>query len=692
MFGCDAYVLVPETERRKLDSKVKRCILVGYGHDSGVLAYRLYDPATRRFILSRNVSFNEGSTRQAAGEDEAARQTAERELLMLPLEPERSPVKEKDGPAGTPLGPQPLPPMTVDRQPQRPEEPGAAPQDADDTPPQTPREPTPPPLPEPSRRYPDRERKPMGEWWKVSSAHVVFVGGVEPTTVREALDGQDAGDWRDAMTAEMQAMTANKVYSLTELPAGRKAIGCKWVFKIKRAADGSIERYKARIVAKGFSQTEGVDFSETFAPVAKFNSIRTLLAVAAAEGYTVHQMDVKTAFLNGELTEEIYMQQPEGTAEPGAEHLVWRLHRALYGLKQASRVWYKRLDQQLTELGYVHCEADHSVYVQRSTRVLLSAYVDDLMLTGPEAPLQDTKAKLAQSFDMTDLGEAHWLLGMEITRSERGIHLSQSLYIRNVLERFGMSDCKPEATPMQVGVHLTEAMAPQDEAERVEMAKIPYRNAVGSLMYAMVGTRPDIAAAVSAVSRFMSNPGPAHWTAVKRILRYLKGTADWALTLGCEPLQLTGYCDADWGGDHDQRKSTTGYAFSLGSGSIVWSSKRQPTVALSSTEAEYMAMSNAAREAVWLRSLLRELGYEQATSTVLLHSDNQGSIKLAHNPVNHSRTKHIDVQHHFIRELVEQEVVQLQYCPSHVNVADVLTKALPREKHLQFARALGLFG
>ena len=530
----------------------------------------------------------------------------------------------------------------------------------------------------------------MGEWWK-ATVHVAAVADLEPTTVQEALSSSDAVQWRDAIAAELKSIVANKVYSLTELPPGRKAIGCKWVFKIKRGADGSIERYKARLVAKGFSQTEGVDFSETYAPVAKFNSIRALLAIAAAEGYTVQQMDVKTAFLNGELEEEIYMQQPEGTAKPGEEHLVWRLHRALYGLKQAPRVWYRRLDQQLTEMGFERCDADYSVYVHHGQHVILVVYVDDLIITGPDEPVFATKAKLAEVFDMTDLGDVHWLLGMEISRDRAGIHISQERYIRELLERFGMNDCKPASTPMQVGLPLTDNMSPTTDKQRNEMAVVPYRSAVGSLMYAMVATRPDIAAAVSAVSRYMGNPGPEHWTAVKRIMRYLKGTAAWVLTLGSDvPLQLVGYCDADWGGgDLDGRRSTTGYVFSLGSGSIVWSSKRQPTVALSTTEAEYMATTNAAREAVWLRRLLGELGYEPTEATVL-YSDNQGSIRLAHNPVNHSRTKHIDVQHHFVRELIESKEVALRYCPSDANVADVLTKPLQRDKHVHCAQALGL--
>jgi hypothetical protein len=519
----------------------------------------------------------------------------------------------------------------------------------------------------------------------------------DPTSLADALSRPDGARWQAAVAEELASMKTNKVYELTELPPGRKAIGCKYVFKIKRNADGTVERYKARLVAKGFHQKQGVDFSETFAPVAKYQSIRAVLALAAAQGYPVHQMDVKTAFLNGELEEEIYMQQPEGTVAAGQEHLVWRLCKSLYGLKQAPRMWYKKLDEYLQELAFHRSEADHSVYVQRDTArgsvVIIAVYVDDLVITGHEAQVLAIKSALASKFDMKDLGEVHWLLGIEVERKRNLYQLSQRKYITDMLEAYGMADCRPVSTPADPHVQLTSDMSPKSDEERRAMAGVPYRNAVGSLMYVMVGTRPDIAAAVSAVSRYMSDPGPQHWTAVKRILRYLRGTADWALCLGGTDrgVQLSGYCDADWAGDLDERRSTPGYTFSLGRGSISWASKKQPTVALSSTEAEYMAASNAAREAVWLRQLLTELGFAPVAPTVI-QCDNQGALALVKNPVKHARTKHIDVQHHFIRELVEQGKVALEYCPTDRMVADVLTKPLHRDKHLACCASLGLQG
>jgi len=519
----------------------------------------------------------------------------------------------------------------------------------------------------------------------------------QPHTLAEALQRPDAERWRVAVDEEMDSIRRNKVYDLEELPAGRRAIGCRYVFTVKHGPDGSVERYKARLVAKGFSQVEGVDFNETFAPVAKFSSIRALLAMASALNLDVQQMDVKTAFLNGDLDEEIYMEQPPGTVEPGKEHLVWRLRKALYGLKQSPRMWYQKLEAMLNKHGFQRCEADHSVFVRRNaTRgsvCIVAVYVDDMLLIGDPADVATVKTALADSFEMKDLGAVHWLLGIEVKRTDDGFALSQSKYISEMLSRFRMENCHAVGTPMDVNARLTREMEPTTDAERREMSSVPYRSAVGSLMYAMVGTRPDIAAAVGALSRFMQNPGHAHWIAVKRVLRYLKGTLDWALHLGGDPaggVRLHGYCDSDWAGDVDDRRSTTGFYFSLGSGSITWSSKRQATVALSSTEAEYVAASTAARELIWLRCLLAEVGLIQTVPTVIL-GDNQGCIALTKNPVLHARSKHIEIHHHFIREQVAKGNAVLEYCNTGQMWADVLTKAVSRDKHNRCAEAMGLY-
>ena len=519
----------------------------------------------------------------------------------------------------------------------------------------------------------------------------------EPVTMSEAQSRKDAELWREAAKKELASIMANGTWDLVELPAGRLPIDSKWVFKIKRDAAGNIERYKARLVARGFMQQHGVDFAETFAPVAKFTSIRVLLAIAAAEDLELHQLDVDTAFLNGDLKEEIYMKQPLGFEEPGREHLVCRLKKSLYGLKQASRSWYEKIDGVFGELGLRSSGADHSIYykLDATTKVYVALYVDDLIIaTNSPSELNKLKHGLAERFAMKDLGELHFFLGIHIerNRAERSITLSQTSYIDDVLARFGMVDCRPTATPMDPGLILVAAEKEATTDEAKQMKAVPYLAAVGSLMYVMLGTRPDLAFAVGVVSRYSSDPRPEHWTAVKRILRYLKGTRDVVLRyIGGTTATPVGYSDSDWGSDRETRRSTTGYIFMISNAAVTWQSKRQPTVALSSTEAEYMAACQAAREAVWLRALLKDLGYPQHDATVL-YGDNQGCLALAKNPTLHARTKHIEMRHHFIRERIESGEIRQVYCSTEDMVADGLTKALARDKHETSANAMGLVG
>ena len=453
------------------------------------------------------------------------------------------------------------------------------------------------------------------------------------------------------------------------LPKARKSVGCKWVFKLKLKADGSVDRHKARLVAKGYSQQQGLDFTETFAPVAKFASIRAALAIAALEDIEIHQMDVETAFLNGNLEEEIYMDQPEGFIKPGTENLVCKLKKSLYGLKQASRAWNSVIDKFLKEIGASKCAGDHCIYALEhgASRMIIILYVDDLILaTNSQELLSSTKQALSNKFSMKDLGEVHYFLGIQVIRNQKdtAIWLTQRSYIEQILKQYNLDQSKAVATPSQVGDKLSKLQEPQTQTEHEELSAIPYGNAVGSLIYAMLGTRPDIAAAVGVCSKFMANPGLQHWKAVKRILRYLQGTLDLGLKLGGRNANpsLKGYSDSDWGGSLDDRKSTTGFVFDF-SGPISWQSKRQPTVALSSTEAEYMALTQAAKEALWLQGLLSEFGIKKTRPTTILE-DNQGCIALAKNPTSHARTKHIDIRHHFIRETLEAGQIKLDYCPT----------------------------
>jgi hypothetical protein len=408
----------------------------------------------------------------------------------------------------------------------------------------------------------------------------------------------------------------------------------------------------------------------------------------------LEQLDVKTAFLHGELEEEIYMLQPEGFEEKGKENLVCKLNKSLYGLKQAPRCWYKRFDSFIMSLGYNRHSSDPCVYYKRfgdGNFIILLLYVDDMLVAGPNKDrITDLKAQLAREFEMKDLGPANKILGMQIyrDRNNRKIWLSQKNYLKKILRRFNMQDCKPIPTPLPINFKLSSSMSPSNEAERMEMSRVPYASAVGSLMFAMVCTRPDIAQAVGVVSRYMANPGKEHWNAVKRILRYVKGTSNVALCYGGSDFTVRGYVDSDYAGDLDKSKSTSGYVFTLAGGAVSWVSKLQSIVATSTTEAEYVAATQASKEAIWLQMLLEELGHKQ--EKIALFCDSQSALHLAKNPAFHSKTKHIRVQYHFVREKVEEGSVDIQKIHTKDNLADMLTKPINNDKFIWCRSSLGL--
>ena len=518
----------------------------------------------------------------------------------------------------------------------------------------------------------------------------------EPKTFKEAMKGANSAEWMEAMKDELESMEKNKVWNLVNLPPNRKTIGCKWVLKIKQKADGTPEKFKARLVAKGYTQKEGIDYEETFSPVVRFASIRLLLAIVAHMDLELYQMDVKTAFLNGELNEEIYMDQPTGFEVKGQEHKVCKLNRSIYGLKQASRQWNKRFHDAMVQDQYRVLNEDHCVYIKTSKDgfVILSLYVDDILLTGNhKAFIESTKRWLSINFDMKDMGEASYVLGVKITRdrSKRLLALSQETYVRKVLERFNMTNCKGIDTPVEKNINLSKEMSPKNSDEKEKMKNIPYSNAVGSLMYAMMCTRPDICYGVGLVSRFQIYPGFEHWKAVKRILRYLKSTADYVLVYQGKDLKLIGYSDADWAGDPDERKSTSGYAYILNGGAISWSSKKQSCIALSTMEAEYIAICSAVQEAVWLRRFLKHLSVTQdASDPVHIWTDSTAALAYAKDPKYHGRTKHIEMKYHYVRSMIEKKRVALQHISTSLMVADPLTKPISKELFLAHVKTLGL--
>lgn len=507
----------------------------------------------------------------------------------------------------------------------------------------------------------------------------------EPETYQEVMEHKNKQEWIKAMQEEMKSLHENHTFELVKLPNGKKLLKNKWVYRLKNSEGTSQPRYKARLVVKGFGQKKGIDFDEIFSPVVKMTSIRAVLGMAASMNLEVEQLDVKTAFLHGDLEEEIYMEQPEGFEAKGKQNFVCKLNKSLYGLKQAPRQWYKKFDSFMTNHGYSHTTADHCVFVKKfpdGNFIILLLYVDDMLIVGQDSSkINRLKLELSKSFAMKDLGPAKQILGMEIVRDRKKgqICLSQEKYIEKILERFNMKNAKPVSCPLAGHFKLSKNQCPTSEKEKEEMHKIPYASAVGSLMYAMVCTRPDIAHAVGVVSRFLSNPGTEHWEAVKWILRYLRGTSKMCLCFGKGKSMLDGFTDADMAGDVDSRKSTSGYLMTFAGGVVAWQSRLQKCVALSTTEAEFIAVTEACKEILWLKKFLQELGLKQ--EKYVLYCDSQSAIHLSKNSSFHSKSKHIDVRYHWIRGVLDLKLLQLEKVHTDDNASDMMTKALPKSKH-----------
>jgi len=516
-------------------------------------------------------------------------------------------------------------------------------------------------------------------------------------TYNEAMDRPDSDEWLGAMESEMKSMYDNHVWDLVVPPQGVKPIENKWVFKRKTDMDENLTVYKARLVAKGYRQIQGVDYDETFSPVAMFKSIRILLALAAFYDYEIWQMDVKTAFLNGDLEEVVYMTQPMGFVDPNNAEKVCKLQRSIYGLKQASRSWNIRFDKEIKKFDFVKCDEEPCVYkkVSGSSIIFLVLYVDDILMIGNDISLMGSvKSSLMKVFSMKDLGEATYVLGIRIyrDRSKKLIGLSQSTYVDKVLKRFSMENSKRGFLPMSHGVHLSKTQSPSTPGELEDMRRIPYASAIGSIMYAMICTRPDVSYALSITSRYQANPGMAHWGAVKNILKYLRRTKESFLVYGGETeLVVKGYTDASFQSDPDDSRSQSGYVFILNGGAVSWKSSKQETTADSTTEAEYIAASEAAKEGCWIRKFVSELGVvPSAEGPIELYCDNNGAIAQAKEPRSHQRSKHVLRRYHLIREIVERGDIKVCRVDTEANTADPLTKPLGQAKHMLHASSMGI--
>lgn len=502
----------------------------------------------------------------------------------------------------------------------------------------------------------------------------------DPISLRDARERSDWLQWKNAVESEYASLIHNKTWVLCKLPPNRKTISCKWVFKLKRKANGDIEKYKARLVARGFTQEKGFDFNETYSPTARLTTFRVLMSMANHFGYFVHQMDVKCAFLNGSIQEEIYMEQPEGFVKDNS--LVCKLERSLYGLKQASRMWNERFHGFMLTIGFKRCESDNCLYTKfdGKTVAFVLLYVDDLcLISNSMERMNDIKSALSAEFEMTDIGPIDTFLGMHVQRNERTgtLSMGQTQYMKNVLKKFDMESCKTASTPMEVGLSL-------EKSENGKCDK-PYRELIGCLTYATTATRPDLCAATGYFGQFQNSYSDEHFGYAKHILRYVRGTLDLKLKYQRDPLAkvLVGYADADWAGDKNDRKSVSGYVFKVFGNVVSWSSRKQSTVSLSSTEAEYVSLAQGACEAIWLRNLLHDLGID-CNGPVTIFEDNTSCIKIAEAPRDHRKMKHVDVKYNFIRDEIVAKTIKVEYLQSSEQTADIMTKPLGKtafQKH-----------
>jgi len=734
LFGCKAYAHIPDKQQSgKFSERAIEGVHVGFAEDKK--AYMVYNRDKRRLLESRDIEFEEGGEKErvvvelemendddggdgevpkeqegdqygvSEGEKEAgpgksandanrgAPGTAASENHQSPIPPKPNtpnrPSDRHERVAPSKLPPDPTKPRRSTRQTK-----GKAPLRADEDPKMELGSRKPKRLPEASvdslpvgaMEAPDGGRS--GEAEKGgdeggSDDETAFTATDSPRTFKEAMDRGDAEEWMAAISEEYNNLKRKGVFVEVEAPGDARVHEGRLVFGEKTDSEGNVTRKKVRIVAKGYTEVYGEDYFHTYSPTLGRDTLFSCLAYAASEDLEIHQLDAVAAYLNSDLSEELYLRPPTGIlSDPGK---VWQLKKALYGLKQAGLEWYRTLREHIKSLGYKQSGYDPCLYIRDKEHYIL-VYVDDLLVFSRMDTLVTVKEEIAGRYEMRDMGEAHWFLAMEITRDRtaRTITINQRKYINKILNRFGLENCRPMSTPMAASLKL-----PKQETPTIDQHL--YQSMLGSLMYAAVGTRPDIAFAVHFLAQHTLAPGKKHLEAIKRVFHYLKGTQNLGLIYDGKRVNedLMGFTDSDWAGDPNSRRSVSGYCFIFCGAVVSWSSKKQPTIALSSTEAEYMALTHAGKEAVFLQNLYGDIGI-QITAPLFLLVDNQSAIALAENPIFHARSKHIEVRQHWIREKIEDGRIRLEYTPTSDQVADIFTKPLNAEKFVKFRDALGL--
>ncbi|PKU60283.1 Retrovirus-related Pol polyprotein from transposon TNT 1-94 [Dendrobium catenatum] len=604
VFGSLCYPWLKPYSRNKLSPLSSPCVFIGYA--SVQKGYRCLDPTTNRIYTSCNVVFNEAVfpyQNRTSHTTAASNPTSHLPpLLLVPTSPLSS-----NFPCSTRLAVHPM--LT---------------------------------------RSKTGNSRPKHVF---DLAHMIQP--TDPTTFAQAIKDEH---WRSAMSQEFQALQTQGTWDLVPPMPQQNVLGCKWMFRTKFRSDGSISRYKARLVAKGFNQEYGIDYQETFSPVAKIATIRIFILIALHFNWSITQLDISNAFLHGKLHDTVFMQQPPGFQDATHPNYVCKLNKALYGLKQSPREWYATLSTHLQQFGFQISSSDPSLltYNKNNVRLYILIYVDDILLTGnSETELTRLLSNLHNKFQMKNLGKLSQFLGIQAVYTEYGILLQQQQYAKRILQRAGMDSSKPVLTPSSGKVVLTK-----NSNEAFANPQL-YRHLIGSLQYLTL-TRPDIQFAVHQLSQSMHLPCNYHFNSLKRLLRYIQGTTHVGIPLHKADLKLYGYADADWANDSTDRKSISGYCNMLGKSIISWQVKKQQTVARSSTEAEYRALAAEASEVLWLRRLLVDF-HLPSTAPTTIFCDNTSAIALANNPVYHARTKHIDVDCHFIRDSIRAQHIIIHH-------------------------------
>ena len=684
--GAIGYILIPDADRRKLDAKGRKCYMGGYSLSQK--AYRMVDITTRETIISRDVIFDE---------------TDQPECNLSPPTETLNPTSKSDE-APTLNEPQSNAEITIttndhkhkadqfDSAPTRQSKRGL----------------------QPKRHFPMEEtsfqpikRRQTGATWEAKLSQGVTWDDViahsflaynhsEPRNFKEAMESPDATAWKKAADEEYQTLIDNDTWEVTPLPPGRSAIGCLWTFKNKLGVNGELVRRKARCCSKGYNQRYGIDYEETYSPVARKETILLVMATGTILDLELWQIDVKGAFLYAEIDKEMYMEQPEGYALPGRENEVCRLKKCIYGLKQSSRRWNQKLDSFLIKFGLQPSDADPCLYYRQDSEgiIIFALWVDDGLIAGNNAiTIEKILQYLRSEFEMT-AKQAQQFIGLEIIRDRitRKTYVSLSNFIERALAKFNLENCNPKAVPADPNTKFTKKMCPETAEEKEAMESTPYREAIGCLTYIATTARPDISNAVTRLAPYCQNPGKLHWNGVKQVFAYLKGTSNLALCFHHQEnlkQKIIGYADSDYAGDLDEFRSTSGYVFQIAGGAISWRSRRQSIIAQSTTEAEYVATNAAGREAVWLRKLANGVGSMQVAPCEIM-IDNASAYDLAHNPEFHARTKHFGTKYHYTRQIIKDKEIELVKVPTELQVADILTKPLPPSRFRELRTKLGL--